>query len=320
MYCQNKDTMRKVTKEPKFNSLLEVAQYFSTEERCLEHLKAMRWKDGVYCPHCGERKIYTFSDNKRYKCAVCRKQFTAKVGSIFDNTKISLQKWFIAIYLISSHKKGISSLQLSKDLNVTQTTAWFILHRLRHASNTKAFNAPLKNTVEADETYIGGKEKNKHTSKRTKDTQGRSTKTKTPVLAVVERSGYIKAEKAIDVDGKTIGRFIANNVVLGSKLMTDEFKIYNSVKWLYDHNFVKHGNGEYVINDCHTNTVEGFFSLLKRGIVGIYHFVSAKHLNNYLKEFTFRYNTKDFTEQDRFNLLIQNCDGKRLRYSELISN
>jgi transposase-like protein len=142
----------------KFNNLVQLMQYFSDENVCLEHLKQWRWKDGAYCPHCGCTKVYAFSDGKRYKCSDCRKQFTAKVGSIFENTKIPLQKWFVAIYLISSHKKGISSLQLAKDLGITQKNAWFLLHRLRHASNTAAFNAPLSNTVEADETYIGGKE------------------------------------------------------------------------------------------------------------------------------------------------------------------
>ncbi len=306
--------------QPKFNTLIEVMKYFSDEKICLQHLKEMRWKDGIYCPHCGYEKIYSFSDDKRYKCSLCRKQFTAKVGSIFDNSKIPLQKWFVAIYLITSHKKGISSLQLGRDLGITQKSAWFILHRLRYASQTKAFNAPLQNTVEADETYIGGKEKNKHKDKKTENTQGRSLATKTPVLAVVERNGNVKAAKTSAVDGKEIGKFITNNVVLGSNLMTDEYRIYRQIQWLYKHNFVKHGEGQYVVGDCHTNTVEGFFSLLKRGIVGIYHFVSAKHLNNYLNEFTFRYNSKDYTEENRFNLLLESCDAKRLTYENLISN
>jgi transposase-like protein len=273
--------MSNTENKSKFNNLLQLMQEFSNEDLCLEYLKKMRWADGAYCPHCGDKKVYAFSDGKRFKCSSCRKQFTAKVGSIFDNTKIPLQKWFVAIYLISSHKKGISSIQLSKDLGITQKSAWFILHRLRFASQTKAFNAPLKNIVEADESYIGGKEKNKHKNKKTENTQGRSTATKTPILAVVERKGNIIAKKSNSVDGKAIGKFITNNVVLGSKLMTDEYRIYKQIQWLYKHNFVKHGDGEYVQGDCHTNTVEGFFSLLKRGIIGIYHFVSAKHLDSY---------------------------------------
>lgn len=306
---------------PKFSNFIEMVQYFSNEQICLEHLKQMRWKNGIFCPHCGNQKIYELKGaNKRFKCSGCRKQFTAKVGTIFEDTKVPLPKWFMAIYLISSHKKGISSLQLGKDLGVTQKTAWFMLHRLRHASRTDAFNAPLKNTVEADESYIGGKEKNKHKSKKQEGTQGRSTATKTPVLAILERNGMVIASKSDCVDSKAVGNFIVNNVVLGSNLMTDEFRIYRAIQWLYKHNYVKHAEGQYVVDDCHTNTVEGFFSLLKRGIVGIYHSVSAKHLDNYLNEFTFRYNSKKYSEEKRFNLLLSECDNKRLTYQNLISN
>jgi len=172
----------------KFSNLLELTQVFNTEDKALKHLKEIRWYGKPYCPHCGHKKVYEFKDSKLYKCASCRKKFTVTVGTIFEDSKIPLIKWFISIYLINSHKKGISSLQLSRDISVTQKTAWFILHRLRLATRTKSFNEPLKNTVEADETYIGGKERNKHLSKRKKNTQGRCVETKTPVLGLVERN------------------------------------------------------------------------------------------------------------------------------------
>ena len=264
------------------------------------------------------KKTYEFKDGKLYKCASCRKKFTLTVRTIFEDSKIHLRKWFIAIYLITSHKKGISSLQLSKDIGVTQKTAWFILHRLRLAIKTKSFNEPLKNTVEIDETYIGGKERNKHLSKRQENTQGRSVKTKTPVLGLVERNGKIKSFKIDDVQRQTIQSKIVDNVVFGSKIMTDEYKSYRKIDLAYKHDYIAHSEFQYVKDDCHTNTIKGFFSLLKRTLLGIYHFVSPKHIERYLNESTFRYNTMHETEENRSNLLLDNCSG-RLTYKQLIN-
>jgi len=303
----------------KFSNLIELTQAFDTEDKALEHLKEIRWQGKPYCPHCGHKKVYEFKDGKLYKCAKCRKKFTPKVGTIFSDSKIPLTKWFISIYFITSHKKGISSLQLSKDIGVTQKTAWFILHRLRHATNTKSFNEPLKNTVEVDETYIGGKEKNKHANKKTENTQGRSTKTKTPVLGIVERDGKIRAFKIDDVQTKTITNKVIENVVLGSRIMSDEYKPYKKLNKMYKHDFIAHSEFQYVKNDdVHTNTIEGFFSLFKRSILGIYHSISPKHIEGYLSESTFRYNTIEETEESRFDLLLSNCNG-RITYEELIN-
>jgi transposase-like protein len=304
----------------KFSNLLQLTQEFNTEQKAIDHLKDIRWHGKPYCPHCGYSvKIYQFKNNENlYKCASCRKKFTVTVGTIFEDSHISLQKWFMAIWLITSHKKGISSLQIKRDIGVTQKTAWFILNRLRFAANTKSFNAPLKNIVEVDETYIGGKERNKHMSKRTLNTQGRSTETKTPVLGLVERNGKIKAFKIDDVQRQTIQSKIIDNVVFGSKIMTDEYRSYRKLDLAYKHDFIAHSEFQYVKDDIHTNTIEGFFSLLKRSILGIYHFVSPKHIERYLAESTFRYNTIGETEENRFNLLLDNCNG-RITYKELIN-
>ena len=300
-----------------FTNLVELMQKFPDEETCVAHLKSIRWKDGEFCPHCGHEKIYEFKDGKTFKCADCRKRFSIRVGTIFEESPLPLQKWFVAIYLITAHKKGISSVQLAKDIGVTQKTAWFMLHRLREAASTKAFNRPLRDTVEVDETYIGGKEKNKHKSKRTKGTQGRSTKTKTAVVGLIEREGDLRAQVVDDTRSKTVKDVIVSNVVFGSKLITDEFRSYRGLEFIYDHLFVKHRLGEYVKGIAHTNTIENFWSILKRGIVGIYHFVSKKHLSRYLDEFTFRFNTRGMSEEERFNYLLANCGG-RLAYDQLI--
>jgi transposase-like protein len=302
-----------------FKSLVALLEAFPNEKACVAHLEAIRWRDGAFCPHCGCRKVYHFKDGINHKCAECRKRFSVKVGTIFEDSKISLQKWFMAIYLITAHKKGIASTQLARDLGVTQKTAWFMLHRLRYASQTKSFNAPLKNTVEADETFVGGKERNKHKSKRTPGTQGRNTLTKSAVLALIERDGEVRVFHLNDVTSRTLQTFIGKHVALGARVMTDEYRAYTGLSTFYDHQKVNHSIGKYVVSDAHTNTAEGFFSLFKRGVVGIYHYVSPKHLHRYLSEFSFRYNLRQADSDAQFFHLMQNCGG-RLTYKALIAD
>jgi len=304
---------------PQFHSLVELLEAFPDEQSCIDHLASIRWRNGEFCPYCGHEVIYHFKDKRTYKCASCRQRFSIKVGTIFEETHIALKKWFIAIYLITCHKKGISSLQLSKDIKVTQKTAWFMLHRLREASKAKNFSTPLKNKVEIDETYIDSKEKNKHANKRVEGTQGRNTKTKTAVVALVERGGSVRAFKVDDVSSQTLKGLVHNHVALGAMVFSDDFRAYTELTPFYSHRIVKHGEGEYVVGDAHTNTAEGFFSQFKRGLVGIYHLMSKKHLGRYLNEFAFRYNIRKQQNGNDFTALLSNIEGK-LTYQELIAN
>jgi Transposase and inactivated derivatives len=303
--------------QAEFNSLIELVEYFKDEQTCIDYLACKRWDDKPCCPHCGCEKVYCFSDGQRYKCSKCRKQFTVRIGTIFEYSKISLKKWFIAIYLITSHKKGISSHQLARDLKVTQKTAWFILHRIRYALGQCDLDIQLDNDVEVDETYVGGKNKNRHWDKKVKNSQGRSCKDKTPVFGMVERGGMVVARVVPNVKGSTLKNIIKDTVKETARLMTDEYVGYIGLEKMYDHYVVNHGRGQYVDGDSYTNTMEGFWSLLKRGVIGIYHSLSRKHLQRYCDEFVFRYNTRKLKEGERMNKMLSLCQV-RLTYKKLI--
>jgi transposase-like protein len=300
-----------------FASLHEMVAAFPDEQSCIDHLRSIRWRDGAFCPHCGSLRVYHFSDNRTHKCGDCRKRFSIKVGTIFEDSKIGLHKWFMAIWLITSHKKGIASTQLARDIGVTQKTAWFMLHRLRHAAETKSFNAPLKGRVEADETYVGGKEKNKHADKKIPGSQGGANKA--IVFGMLERGGELRAHKVEDARAKTVQTEIRQNVAPGSDIMTDEHRGYRGLSGVFNHHTVNHSAGEYVRNYfIHTNGLEGAWSIFKRQVFGIHHFVSTKHLDRYLNEFTYRYNRRDYREGERMNDFLSRVNG-RLMYKVLIA-
>lgn len=284
----------------KFDSLILMVSYFRDNKTCKDFLVSQRWSDGDYiCPYCGHHHCYRRADGN-FRCPNCLKNFSVLVGTIFENTKISLVKWFIAMYLVSSHKKGISSHQLARDLSVTQKTAWYILHKVRTLFR-QGNDIELSIDVECDEAYIGGQEKYKHAFKKKEGTQGRSLKTKTPVFGMAQREGKVVAKKTSNVQGKTLCSIINQFVKVGSRIFSDEYIGYNTlVESEYTHSVVNHGARQFVDGDSHTNTIEGFWSQLKRSIFGIYHFVSAKYLQRYVDEAVFRYNTCRENESDRF--------------------
>jgi transposase-like protein len=254
-----------------FDSQIELMEAFPDEQSCVDHLRSIRWKHREFCPFCGHGKIYHFADNRTNKCAACRKRFSIKVGTIFEETKLPLRKCFVAIWMITSHKKGIASTQLAKDLKITQKSAWFVLHRLRHAARTKSFNRPLKGEVEIDETFVGGKEGNKHASKR-----GKGVK-KAVVFGMLERGGELRVAHIPSL--RHVRRTINENVAAGSTVMSDDWPGYIGLNGRYHHHTVNHSAGEYVRSMIlHVNGLEGAWSLFKRQINGTHHWVSQKHL------------------------------------------
>lgn len=306
-------------------NLIEFYNSFATEEKCQEFLAKQRWGDEIICPKCGTVGIKAYKlASGRMKCAACRKPFTVRMGSVFEDSKIPLQKWFLAIYLCTSLKKGVSSIQLSKYLGVTQKTAWFMLQRIRFVFETGSFEK-LTGGVEVDEAYIGGKDSNKHAHKRTKALTGKgaqgfgSKKSKTPVVGMVQRGGRLHAVVTSDTGSKTLMTLIRKHVDISATVYTDEHMPYRTLPKIgYKHESVNHGTKEFVNGMASTNTAESFWSHLKRGIDGIYHHVSPKHLQKYCDEYSYRWNTREMTDGERFEEWFTRVNGKRLMYSQLI--
>jgi transposase-like protein len=301
----------------------KLGAHFADPDKAREYMEFLRWgTDGPACPRCGGADPYRLTPKAGsakpgrkglLKCRACRKQFTVTVGTVFEDSHIPLNKWLQAIYLIGASKKGISAHQLHRMLGVTYRSAWFMAHRLRYAMSSGPNASLLRGTVEIDETYIGGKRKGRYG--RGPADGGR----KAAVVALVERGGSVRAFPMEKITGHTMDNAILRNVAPeGSRLMTDDTHIYQGKKRIngIPREIVSHTHGEYVRGDAYTNTAEGFFSLLKRGIVGTFHHVGKGHLARYVSEFEFRYNVRKLADAQRPALLVQSAEGKRLTYKQ----
>lgn len=305
-----------------FKNLRELITSMPTEKMCRDYVAKQRWNGKTVCPYCKHDKCYVIEGGKRYKCgsSKCYKRFTVTVGTIFEASNIQLSKWLTAIYLISAHKKGISSYQLARDLGVTQKTAWFMLHRIREMLRNK-LSKPLDNIVEADEMYVGGSISNKHVSVRKKFAESEDSwqTNKTTVLGMIERNGEAMATVIQHEDKGEIEKTVRVNTAFAANIVTDSHQFYKSLNDEYYHYAVNHKLNEFVRLHLHTNSVEGMFSHFKRMIYGIYHQISPTHTQRYLDEFIFRYNSRKITDADRFAITFNNVE-RRLTYKALISS
>jgi len=295
---------------------------FTDDNAAREALEQTRWPNGPVCPHCGamERVAAVSGEKHRsglYYCNECKGQFTVTVGTVFERSKIPLSKWWLAIYLLGSSKKGMSSHQLHRMLGVTYKTAWFMTHRIREAMREDAIPGGLggaNKVVEIDETYVGGKEGNKHAWKR--QNKGRGAVGKAPIISLVERDGQVRSFHVANVTAQTLRPVIVTQVSRASYIMTDDAAVYTVFgREFAGHGTVNHSAEEYVrAGFWHTNTVENYFSILKRGITGTYHHVSQQHLSRYAAEFDFRYNNRDISDMQRAVIAAKAIEGKRLTY------
>lgn len=306
------------TVEPTTPKTLQAAiVYFADPDNCLNYLAFYRWPKGVVCPNCGSKNVSFVASRRYWQCKTRhpKAQFSVKVGTIFEDSPLGLDKWLPAMWLIANCKNGISSYEIGRDLGVTQKTAWFMLHRVRLAMQESG--GKLSGEVEVDETFIGGKARNMHASKRRDKITGRGPKDKAIAFGMVERGGRVRASSAVSRQAEDLQPMIREHVEAGAAIFTDELKSYQGLDVDYQHAVINHAV-EYVNGNVHTNTIENFWALLKRGLHGPYVSVEPFHLFRYLDEQAFRFNNRrDMNDGDRFNEVLSNVAGKRLTFAEL---
>ncbi len=305
------------------------APHFHDEDKARAYLEARRWPNGPFCPHCGvtDERITKLEGEKHrpglYQCNDCHGQFSVTVGTLYERSHIPLHKWLLATHLMTASKKGVSAHQLHRMLGITYKSAWFMAHRIREGLPPRK-PEPVGGegkTIEADETYVGGKERNKHRSKRNSDNIGGVGKE--AVFSLVERGGKVRSQHVANVTAANLRPILREQLKDADKtaLMTDGEGQYRLVRDMFaSHETVNHGIGEYVRGNAHTNTIEGYFSILKRGIIGTYHHVSPQHLKRYLAEFDFRYNERTALGVDdkmRADRALAGIEGRRLTYRRI---
>lgn len=308
-----------------FTNLISLQQYFSTELVCAEYLEKQRWEGKPECPHCGSEHHYRtktrlkhadLRDYRDFLCKACGKKYSVLTGTIYESSKVGLRVWFAAMFLMNTCKKGISSIQLGVQLGISQRSAWFVLHRIRALAMEKE-PVQLTETVALDESFIGGKNKNRHWDKKVPQSAGRSFKDKTPVLGMLQIGGPLRLRVIPDTKGTTIQPLILEHIQRGSTLYTDEWQAYSGLGRFYNHFVVDHSRKQYADGKCTTNSIESVWAVVKRSIIGIYHYVSRKHLHRYCDEFQFRFNHRKETALEKFEAIIRQCNGTRLLYKVL---
>lgn len=301
-------------------TLIEAVRYFSVPSHCNDFMREIKWPSGkILCPKCGNdscKEIATRPGTIKCNRANCQKQFSFKVGTIFEDSPLGLDKWFVAVWSIANCRNGCSSHELGRAIGVTQKTAWFMLHRIRLAMESDSFNK-LSGEIETDETYVGGKAKNMHSKRRRKEIDGRGAVGKKPVQAIVERNGDVRTFVVEATDAETLRGNVLRNVERDSFVYTDESSAIQGMDHAFYHHFVTHSKGEFVRGRVSTNCVENFFSLLKRALKGTYIRVRPWHLFRYCHEQGFRYNVRKLSDAARFLSLLRNVVGKRITYREL---